>query len=219
MTMNIHFVTGSMSREEASALGVLLASIAPTMLSAQDLREYQNRLYGNSALTAGSPISLGAKVSASATSAQEAPTNSEQPTATNTPRAGESEAQTTARRTRKKADAPADTGPVTGPEDDAATQAQDKADEQAEVEQNRDPETPLTIEDVKAAVGKYIEKFDMAAAQQDGPGLFVDVLGKPPEGQPYWKMSILPTDQDTLKKVVNAWTAAAAGNARYQPKG
>jgi hypothetical protein len=123
-----------------------------------------------------------------------------------------------ATRTRKKADAPADAGPVTGPEDDAATQAQDKADEQAEVEQNRDPETPLTIEDVKAAVGKYIEKFDMAAAQQDGPQLFVDVLGKPPEGQPYWKMSVLPIDQPTLKKVVDAWTAAAAGNARYQPK-
>lgn len=122
-------------------------------------------------------------------------------------------------RSRKKADAPADAGPVTGPEDNAETQAQDKADEQAEVEQNRDPETPLTIEDVKAAVGKYIEKFDMAAAQQDGPQLFVDVLGKPPEGQPYWKMSILPTDQPTLKKVVDAWTAAAAGNARYQPKG
>jgi len=122
-------------------------------------------------------------------------------------------------RTRKaKADAPTTDGPVTGPEDDAATQEQDKADEQAEVEQNRDPETPLTIEDVKVAVGKYIEKFDMAAAQQDGPALFVDVLGKPPEGQPYWKMSILPTDQDTLKKVVGAWTKAAAGNARYQPK-
>lgn len=218
MTMNIHFDTGSMSQEEAKALGVMLSSIAPTMLPAQDLRDYQNRLYGSTVAIGSQGLvadTTGPKISSSAP-AHDVPVPSDNDGSVDaSPKATE----TKPTRTRKKADAPAQDGPVTGPEDDAATQAQDKADEQAEVEQNRDPETPLTIEDVKAAVGKYIEKFDMAAAQQDGPGLFVDVLGKPPEGQPYWKMSILPDNQETLKKVVNAWTAAAAGNARYQPKG
>lgn len=213
--MNVQFDTGSMSQEEAKALGVMLSSIAPTMLPAHDLREYQRNLYSGSALQGATTV---APDPAPQLLAHNVPAPAEGDGSIDASPKGSPDAPK-ATRTRKKADTPADTGPVTGPEDDAATQAQDKADEQAEVEQNRDPENPLTIEDVKAAVGKYIEKFDMAAAQQDGPGLFVDVLGKPPEGQPYWKMSVLPTDQGTLKKVVDAWTAAAAGNARYQPRG
>jgi len=134
---------------------------------------------------------------------------------------GDTEVQsggTKPRASRKKAE----TGQISsspenrvGPEDDAETQDQDKADEAAEVEQSREPEKPLTIDDVKAAVGAYVSKFDMAAAQQDGPQLFVDLLGKPPEGEAYWKMSMLPTDQESLKKVVDGWTKAAAASKRY----
>lgn len=103
-----------------------------------------------------------------------------------------------------------------GPEDDAETAAQDKADEKAEVEANRDAEKPLTVDDVKQAVGLYVTKFGIPAAQEDGPGLFVSVLGAPPADEPGWKMSILPDDQDKLRKCVAAWEEAAASETRYK---
>jgi hypothetical protein len=107
-----------------------------------------------------------------------------------------------------------------GPEDDAETQAQDTADEQAEVDANRDAEAPLTIEDLKMAMSEYVTKFDMGAAQEDGVNIFGDALGKPPGGEQFWKMSIAAAaGQDTLKKAIAAWKAAAAGNARYVKAG
>lgn len=167
---------------------------------------------------------------------------------TNTPRAGESEEQTAARRERGKpapgrarrtkeeiaedeaadkadAEASAARGSIStdpenrvGPEDEPEVQEQDKADEQAEVEATREPEKPLTVDDVKAAVGLYVKKFGLDAAQADGPALFVNLLGNPPEGEKFWRMSILPTDQAKLANCVKGWTAAAAADARYVAK-
>jgi hypothetical protein len=168
---------------------------------------------------------------------------------TNTPRAGESEAQTAARRERGKPasgrarrtkeeiaeDEAADKADATnsgtglgissgeervGPEDDAETQAQDEADEQAEVDANRDAEAPLTIEDLKMAMSEYVTKFDMGAAQEDGVNIFGDALGKPPGGEQFWKMSIAAAaGQDTLKKAIAAWKAAATADKRYAKVG
>ncbi|QIG74334.1 hypothetical protein EVC08_022 [Rhizobium phage RHph_N65] len=167
-------------------------------------------------------------------------------TVTNTPRAGESEEQTTARRERGKpaqgrarrtkeeiaedeaadaADANAaqiSTNPENrvGPEDEPEVQAQDAADEQAEVDANRDAEAPLTIEDLKMAMSEYVTKFDMGAAQEDGGNIFGDALGKPPGGEQYWKMSLAAAaGQDTLKKAIAAWKAAAAADKRYVKAG
>lgn len=127
-------------------------------------------------------------------------------------------------RTRKKADDkpaistnPEDRRP---PEDDEATQAQDAADEQAEVEAAREPEKPLTVEDVKAAVGEYVSKFGMAETQQDGVKIFADALGKPPAGEPFWKMSLLASaSQEQLQKAIVAWKTAASAQTRYVAKG
>jgi hypothetical protein len=106
-------------------------------------------------------------------------------------------------------------GERVGPEDDAATQEQDKADEQAEVAASRDTVKPLTIDDVKQAVGLYVAKHGLPATNEDGPNIFTDVLGAPPEGNPFWKMSILPDDQKKLAVCVKAWTDAAAAETRY----
>ena len=106
-------------------------------------------------------------------------------------------------------------GERVSPEDEPEVQEQDEADEQAEVEASRDPEKPLTVDDVKAAVGLYVNKFGMPATNEDGPSIFVKALGQPPEGNPFWKMSILPDDQKKLKACVDEWSKAAAGSARY----
>ena len=110
--------------------------------------------------------------------------------------------------------------------EDEATASQDAADEAAEDAANREPEKPLTLDDVKTAVGLYITKFGEGdfdkgrqIASEDGPGLFVDVLGAPPKDEPFWKFSILPTDQDKLAAMVKAWSDAAAAGARYKRKG
>lgn len=125
-----------------------------------------------------------------------------------------------AKKTRAKKDAapaisttPEDRKP---PEDDAETVAQDEADEAAEVEAAREPEKPLTVDDAMAAVGLYVEKFGIPAAQEDGPHIFVSALGKPPGNEPYWKKSLLATaTQDQLQKATIAWTTAAAAEKRF----
>lgn len=92
------------------------------------------------------------------------------------------------------------------------TVAQDTADEAAEVEAARDPVKPLTLDDVRQAVGEYVKKFGMPATQEDGVKIFVQALGNPPASEPIWKMSILPDDQDVLGKAVAGWKAAIEGN-------
>lgn len=106
------------------------------------------------------------------------------------------------------------------PEDDAETQKQDAADEAAEVEAARPAAAPVTVEDVMGAVGGYVEKFGLPAAQEDGPKVFVSALGTPPGGEPYWKKSLLATaTQDQLQKALVAWKTAAAAEQRFVAKG
>ena len=106
------------------------------------------------------------------------------------------------------------------PEDDAATQAQDEADEAAEVEAARPAAAPVTVEDVMGAVGVYVEKFGLPAAQSDGPTIFVSALGTPPNGEAFWKKSLLATaTQDQLQKALVAWKTAAAAEQRFVAKG
>jgi hypothetical protein len=92
------------------------------------------------------------------------------------------------------------------------TSAQDAADEAAEVEAARDPVKPLTLDDVRQAVGEYVKRYGMPATQEDGVNIFVQALGNPPTGEPIWKMSILPDDQDVLGRAVAGWKAAIEGN-------
>lgn len=97
--------------------------------------------------------------------------------------------------------------------DSAEDAAQDAADETAEVEAHRDPEKPLTIDDVKAVVMAYAEKYGMPAAQADGPRIFVEALGAPPKGEEFWKFSILPVDdQEKIRKVISIWQRATTEN-------
>ena len=102
------------------------------------------------------------------------------------------------------------------PEEAADSEAdadQDAADEAAEVEAHRDPEKPLTIDDVKAVVMAYAEKYGMPAAQADGPRIFVEALGAPPKGEEFWKFSILPVDdQEKIRKVISIWQRATTEN-------
>ena len=97
--------------------------------------------------------------------------------------------------------------------DSASDSEQDAADEAAEVEAHRDPEKPLTIDDVKAVVMAYAEKYGMPAAQSDGPRIFVEALGAPPKGEEFWKFSILPVDdQEKIRKVISIWQRATTEN-------
>lgn len=97
--------------------------------------------------------------------------------------------------------------------DPAEVEAQDKADEQAEVEQTRNADKPLTVDDVKAVVNQYVGKYGLPATQEDGPKIFVEALGTPPEGEAYWKMSLLAdASQAQLAKTVEIWTKAVQLN-------
>jgi len=135
--------------------------------------------------------------------------------------AAEAPAEAGRRTTRKKADEakpaistnPEDRKP---PEDDEATQAQDAADEKAEVDADRKDETPLTVDDVRASLGLYVNKHGMPATQQDGIKIFEAVLGKPPEGEAAWKLTLLADmSQEKLKAVIDAFTKAAASDKRF----
>jgi hypothetical protein len=96
------------------------------------------------------------------------------------------------------------------PEDEA----QDAADEAEETASEQVPDKPVTVEDVKAAISKYVARFEVPATQEDGPGIFKSVLGAPPAGAPYWKLSILPADQAKLAACRDAWLAAAGKDER-----
>ncbi len=104
------------------------------------------------------------------------------------------------------------------PEDTAEDEAQDAADEAAEVEDTRKDETPLTRDDVKAAMTGYVNTYGLPATQEDGPKLIGSALGKPPKGEEYWKLSLIPDDQDALRKVVVAFQGALAKNPYSRAK-
>lgn len=97
--------------------------------------------------------------------------------------------------------------------DSAETVAQDAADEEAEVDEARDEKAPLTRDDVGAVISAYVEKFGMPAVQEDGPKIFNEALGAPPAGVEFWKLSLLPYDnQDKIAKVVATWQKAVELN-------
>lgn len=77
-----------------------------------------------------------------------------------------------------------------GPEDSPEVAAQDEADEKAESDAARDPEKPVTLDDVRSALGEYVRIYGMAAAQEDGPKVITLVCG---EGKV--KVSDVPDDK------------------------
>ncbi len=107
-----------------------------------------------------------------------------------------------------------------GPEDDAATIAQDAADEAAETEASRDAAAPLTLDDVRKALGGYAQAYGMDATLADGPTIFKKALGDVPAGTKNakgevvteWCLSATPLDQVSLGKAVQYWTAAVKEN-------
>ncbi len=106
---------------------------------------------------------------------------------------------------------PEDRAPV---EDTPEVEAQDAADEAAEVEAA--PEKELTIDDLRAAMQKYVEAFDLGQAQSDGAAIFADALGEPPAGEAFWRMSLVAAKgQDKLKIAIDAWLNAAKAGKRY----
>jgi len=98
------------------------------------------------------------------------------------------------------------------PEDSEADAEQDAADEAAEVAAERQPDAPLSIDDVKALATEYQARYGMAAVQEDGKLIFKEALGNPPEGNDFWRFSLVPTDQPTLKKLTATWQRAIDEN-------
>lgn len=93
--------------------------------------------------------------------------------------------------------------------------AQDAADEAAEATTAGDD---LTVDDVKALAVTYQETYGVAAVQEDGAKIFVEALGTPPDGEKYWKFSILPTDQPSLQKLKSVWQRAIDENPLKRAK-
>jgi len=108
-----------------------------------------------------------------------------------------------------------------GPEDDPAeVQAQDAADEAAEAEGGK-IEDMLTHDDLRKAMGDYVTRYGMPAAQIDGPTIFTAALGDVPAGAmekdgttpaTAWRMTLVPDTQEALGKAVGAWREALAKN-------
>ena len=100
-----------------------------------------------------------------------------------------------------------------GPDDDPEVEAQDKADEQAEAE--GEPGKPATPEDLRAAMGEYVNKHGMPATQEDGPKIFNSVLGQPPEGEAGWKVTLVEQQGEAaITKAAEAWAKAAECDTR-----
>lgn len=241
MTININFDTGSTSKEELNGLAALISHVAPVALPTAALREHQRNLYSRSAIgygdkLGGTPIDtsdrdytfLNAKDDDNATDdkVETRPT----PTTVIARERGKP-APGRARRTKEEIaeDEAADKADAAGggtqaistggervnPEDDEATQAADRADEEAE--ENQTEAAPLTVMDGKTAMGAYVNKFGMAAAQEDGMSIFIAALGTPPAGAKGWGWTMLAeaNDQAKIDTVVKAWQAAAAAPGRF----
>lgn len=97
-----------------------------------------------------------------------------------------------------------------GPEDSPETEAQDAADEAAEAAQNQS--ASATLEDVRSAAGEYMKKFGPVATQADGAAILQAALGKPPEGEAGWKMSLIPNDPAQYARAVAAFKEALEKN-------
>ena len=226
-------IDGWMQPYEYRALSIMFAELASGKADDRKNREAADPDYDKPFVVDGAPTPNASLQTSTALSSG---------TLTNTDRAGESEAQHAARRERGKPapgrgrrtkdeiaeDEAADKregeagtqaistgGERVGPEDDAETQAQDRADEEAE--EGKTEAAPLTIMDGKAAMGVYVNKFGMAAAQEDGMSIFISALGQPPAGAKGWGWTMLAegNDQAKIDTVVKAWQAAAAAAGRF----
>ncbi len=80
-----------------------------------------------------------------------------------------------------------------GPQDTPETERQDAADEAAD----KKPAAKLSHDDVRAALGRYVQKFGMPAAQEDGPKVLALIFGADID-----KVSLIKDGQDELKKAV-----------------
>ena len=98
----------------------------------------------------------------------------------------------------------------TGPEDTAETVEQDAADEAVESKVDAKAET-LTHDSIRGALGDYVKKFGMPAAQEDGPKLLAMVLGEKKD-KSAWKISEIPDDQAALAKVLAGVVEMTAKN-------
>jgi hypothetical protein len=96
---------------------------------------------------------------------------------------------------------------------DPEAEAQDAADEAAEVAAT--PAKELTSEDLRAVAGQYIALYGIDGAQADGPSIFTDALGSPPNGAEMWNITLASKSPETLAKAVAAWEAAVAAGVRY----
>lgn len=83
---------------------------------------------------------------------------------------------------------------------------QDAEDEEAEAESVGD--TTLTLDDVRGALRKYVDKFGIDAAQEDGPKLLRLVV------RGAKKISDLPDDQKVLGDIIKVVEQAAALDKR-----
>lgn len=105
-----------------------------------------------------------------------------------------------------------------GPEDDKATAAADAADEAAESAAAKQANGgKLTTEDVRNAMGVYVQKYGFEAIQTDGLEVFNRVLGACPlkneKGDARtWKVSDLPDDQAVLGKLVAGFNEMTTKN-------
>lgn len=96
----------------------------------------------------------------------------------------------------------------TNPEDRQETDADkaDAADEAADAAGQKEDTAEVTPDNVRNALGLYVKKFGMAAAQEDGPkciGLAMKKLGvELPKGETAWKISAIPEKQEALKLVI-----------------
>ncbi|AKR54365.1 hypothetical protein XM25_00805 [Devosia sp. H5989] len=80
--------------------------------------------------------------------------------------------------------------------DNDADAAQDAADEAAETAQQKAASGKAqTLDDVRAALGKYVKAYGMAAAQEDGPKVIALVLGKKHSPEAPCKISDIPDDK------------------------
>lgn len=216
MSININFDTGYLTSEEGVGLTALLSAVQPSLLNAAALRAQQEKARGFHNVPADSHSTNYAPESSLPLDAQNAKVETK-PTSVDgvAPPAEEPKARR-GRKTKEEAPANISAQPENrvDPENPEDT-AQDQADEQAETDANRDPDAPLTAEDLKKAMSAYVEKFGMPATQSDGVGILKAALGEPPAGQPSWRVSlVVEQGQEALRKAVTAWNDAAASDKR-----
>lgn len=143
---------------------------------------------------------------------QTEPTPESPNTVTNTERAGETEPRRRGRKSNaeKAAEAAAQQEPRTPPMTAAEAEAhrapnavpedpQDAADEAEE--SAAEAAATVSYDDVRGALGAYVKKFGMPAAQEDGP----KIIGYP-------KISDIPDDQEKLAKALDAVSMALETN-------